>query len=181
MVPLHYACILLLSFVAGLIGFDCSGHGLNIILLLHIGNCELAEIETSKEETYVQLLQLSDYERTRIQQCKVEVAPFFTVACTYTSLPYKTVAGYICKRRSNTACQRLHETGTLSLGRSAIISGASPNSTITSSINFAGSTTGWTLFWNNIAMGLGIRWLCKPLLKSSSKTSRFLSNVHHHN
>jgi len=42
---------------------------------------------------------------------------------------------------SNTACQRLHETGTLSIGGSAIISRASPNSTTTSSINLAGSTT----------------------------------------
>jgi len=42
---------------------------------------------------------------------------------------------------SNTAWQRLYETVTLSLGGSAIISEASPNSIITSSINLVGSTT----------------------------------------
>jgi len=41
---------------------------------------------------------------------------------------------------SNTVCQRLHETGTLSLGGSAIISGASSNSTASSNINLAKST-----------------------------------------
>jgi len=71
-----YACILLLPLAAGLIGFDCSGHRLNItILSLHdiddIG--ELAEIETSTKETYIQLLQLSDYDKTSVQHCKVEV------------------------------------------------------------------------------------------------------------
>jgi len=42
---------------------------------------------------------------------------------------------------SNTACQRLHKTGTLSIGEGTIISGASLNSMTTSSINFAESTT----------------------------------------
>jgi hypothetical protein len=42
---------------------------------------------------------------------------------------------------SNSGCQQLHETDTLSLGGSAIISGAVPNSTMTSSINLARSTT----------------------------------------
>jgi len=53
MVPLLYACILLQAFIAGLIGFGCGGHGLNIITLplLDIGDYELAEIETSTEET----------------------------------------------------------------------------------------------------------------------------------
>jgi hypothetical protein len=70
----HYVCILLLPFASGLIGY-CGGHGLNIttLSLLDIGDCELAEIQTNTEETYVQLLQLSNYDETRIQQCKVEI------------------------------------------------------------------------------------------------------------
>jgi len=60
-------CILLLPFVADLIEFDYSGHGLNIITLslLDIGDCELMESEISTEETYIQLLQLSDYDKIR--------------------------------------------------------------------------------------------------------------------
>jgi len=34
---------------------------------------ELAEIETCIEETYIQFLQLSDYKRITIQQCKMEI------------------------------------------------------------------------------------------------------------
>jgi len=50
---------------------------------------------------------------------------------------------------SNTGCQQLYETGTLSLGDSTIISEALPNSTITSS-NVAGSITVDGLLWNPI-------------------------------
>jgi len=55
MAPLLYVYILLPSLVTGLIGFDCGGHGLNIttLSLLDIEDCELAEIETSAEETYI--------------------------------------------------------------------------------------------------------------------------------
>jgi len=75
MAPLLYAYILFLPFTVGLIKFDCGCHGLNIttLSLLDIDDYELAEIETSSEEIYVQLLQLLDYDRTKVQQCKVEV------------------------------------------------------------------------------------------------------------
>jgi len=64
---LPYACIVLLSLATVLIGFDC-GHRLSNItlLLLNISDCELTEIETNTEETYVQLLQLLDYGKIRI-------------------------------------------------------------------------------------------------------------------
>jgi len=98
MVPLLYAYIL--SLVVGLIWFDCHGHGLNITILslLDIYDCELAEIEeeTSTEETYVQHLQLSDYDKTRVQQHK-EVDDIIFYCDVHTSPPYKTVAGYICR------------------------------------------------------------------------------------
>jgi len=73
--PLEYPCILLLPFVSGLIGYDCGGHGLNIttLSLLDVSDCELAEVHTITKKKYVQLLQLSDYDKTRIQQCKVEI------------------------------------------------------------------------------------------------------------
>jgi len=145
MAPLFYICILLPPLVTGLIGFDCGGHGLNITILslLDIGDCELAEIETSAEETYVQLAQLSDYDKTRVHQCKVEVdrTIFYCAMHSHISVVQNGRRVYPVKHRlSNTACQRLHKTDTLSIGGSAIISRASPNSTTTSiSINLAGS------------------------------------------
>jgi len=64
MAPLYYVCIVFLSFASGL----------NItIFSLDFDDCKLAEIETSTEETYIQLLQLPDYDRTKIQQNKVEI------------------------------------------------------------------------------------------------------------
>jgi len=41
----YFTCVLLLAFAAGLIGFDCSGHGLTTFLLLDINDCEFAEVE----------------------------------------------------------------------------------------------------------------------------------------
>jgi len=136
MASLLYACILL-PLAAGLIRFDCGGHRLNIATL-DIGDCELAEIE-STEEAYVQLLQLSDYDKTRVQQCKMEVdrTIFYCDMHSHIFVQNGRVVEYIC-RPCRTVC---HETGTLSLEESAIMSGVLPSSTINSSINIAGSTT----------------------------------------
>jgi len=138
-------------------------------------------MESSKDfsfhkEIYVQFLQLSDYDKIRIQQCKMEVGRIF-----YCGMHLRILAvqnGRNLQSLSNTAYQLLRETGTLSLGGSAIISGASPNSTVTSSISRI-NYNGWNVLEYNIAihMELGIWWLCKLPLKSSSKTSK----VHHHN
>jgi len=100
MAPLLYICILLPPLVTGLIRFDCGGHRFNIttLSLLDIGNCELAEIETSTEETYVQLLQLSDYDKPRVQQCKVEVhrTIFYCGMHSHISV-VQTITEYICR------------------------------------------------------------------------------------
>jgi len=105
----------------------------------YVGDCELAEIEI--EETYVQLLQLSDYVKTSVQQCKIEV-DCIILYCSIHSHIFAVQKGHkiYLQTLSNTAYQQLHETYILSLEGNAIISGASPNITITS-IYFAGSTT----------------------------------------
>jgi len=173
MVPLLYICILLPPLVTGLIGFDCAGHGLNIttLSLLDIGNCELAEIETSTEKIYVQLLQLSDYDKPRVQQCKVEVhrTIFYCGMHLHISVVQNDHRIYL-QTLSNTAYQWLHETGTLSLGGNAIISGASPNSTY-NRMNYQQYQSrrinydGWiAVLKRSIALHteLGTQWLCKP-------------------
>jgi len=60
--------VILLPFASGLIGYDCGGLNLITLSLLDIGDCELAEIKTDTMETYVQLLQLSDYDKTKVRQ-----------------------------------------------------------------------------------------------------------------
>jgi len=108
MAPLLYACILL-PLTAGLIGFDCGGHGLNITILSLLDISELEEIETSTEETYVQLLQLSDYDR--VQQCKMKVDRTI-FCCGMHSHIFAVQNGHkvYLQILSNTACQQLHET-----------------------------------------------------------------------
>jgi len=73
--PLYQVFVILFPFASDLIGYDCGGYGLNIttLSLLDIGDCELAEIETDTMEIYVQLLQLFDYDKTKVRQCKVEI------------------------------------------------------------------------------------------------------------
>ncbi|KAH0946860.1 hypothetical protein HN011_009084, partial [Eciton burchellii] len=79
---------------------------------------------------------------TMIQQCKVEIdrTTFCCSMHSHISAVHNGRRIYL-HTLSNSGCQRLLETGTLSLGGSAIISGAAPNSTMTSCINLAGSTT----------------------------------------
>jgi hypothetical protein len=64
-----------LAVAHGLTGYDCGGHGLNIttLSLLNIEECKIDNIEPKKEEVYVQLLQLSEFEHTFGYQCKIEI------------------------------------------------------------------------------------------------------------
>jgi len=123
-----------------LASLDCGGHGLNIALsLLDIGDCELAEIEST--ETYIQLLQLSDYDKTRIQQRKMEIdRTIFYCGMHSHIFAIQNGRRVYLQILEHRLPKRLHETSILFLEESAIISGALPNSTITSSINHAEST-----------------------------------------
>jgi len=185
--PLNYACILLFPLVSGLIGYDGGGHGLNIttLSLLDVSDCEHAEVHTIAEEAYIQLLQLSDYGRTKIQHCKVEIdrTIFYCGMHSHISAVHNGRRIYF-HTLSNSGCQRLHETGTLFLGGNAIISGAVPNSTMTSSINLAGLTTedgrcSGTQYsdpystWDEV--------MYKPPSESRLKTTRARSNVQRRN
>jgi len=97
----------------------------------------LTEIKTSTEETYIQLLQLSDYDRTRVQQdgpARWNCIIFYCGMHSYISAVQNDRRIYL-QILSNTIFQRqVHEIGTLFLGGSAIISGASSNSIIMSSL-----------------------------------------------
>lgn len=48
-------------------------HVISSTLSYLVGNCELEDIEPNKEETYIQLMQLSDYNKITTIQCEVEV------------------------------------------------------------------------------------------------------------
>jgi len=56
---------LLLPVATALVAYDCTGKGLNIttLSLTEIGDCQINDIEPTKEETYIQLLQLSEFDK----------------------------------------------------------------------------------------------------------------------
>lgn len=58
-----------------LTGYNCEGAGLNVttLSLLSVGQCDVENIEPDEADVYVQLLQVSDYAKTRAVQCRVEI------------------------------------------------------------------------------------------------------------
>lgn len=67
--------LLLVTPSIALTGYDCTGEGLNITTfsLTDIGECSFEDMEPTKEDAYIQLMQLSDFTYTQVMQCKVEV------------------------------------------------------------------------------------------------------------
>jgi len=44
---------------------------------LDIKDCKLAEVENNTVETYISLLQLSNYDKIKVRQCKMEIDHHF--------------------------------------------------------------------------------------------------------
>jgi len=67
--------LLLATPILCMVGYDCGGRSLNItsLSLLDVGECQVDNIEPQKEEAYIQLLQLSEFDHTHAIQCKIEI------------------------------------------------------------------------------------------------------------
>lgn len=128
--------------VHGLIGYDCRGHSLNItsLSLVDIGDCEIEDIEPETQNTYVQLLQLSEFERTAAIQCRVEIdrTIYYCGMHSHVSVVQGGRREYIQEITVET-CKRMHESGRLYLGRDVIIEGIKPNSTTSRGVHLAGT------------------------------------------
>jgi len=72
----YLAIVILVAATNALNGFDCGGQYLNItsVSLLDVGECNLDYRKPNASDTYVQLLQLSDYNHAEVIQCKVEIS-----------------------------------------------------------------------------------------------------------
>lgn len=126
----------------GLIGYDCGGKDLNIttLSLLDIGNCEVEDIEPIATGVYVQLLQLSDFDKTRVIQCKVEVdrTIFYCGMHSHVSIVHGGRRAYLHEMTADN-CKRIHETRSMDLGgKEGYIVGLKSNSTSSRSITLAG-------------------------------------------
>lgn len=135
--------VLFLPFSSALRGYDCSGDGLNItsLSLIDMGSCNAEDIEPTRIETYLQLMQLSDYDKTKAIQCKIEVdrTIYYCGMHSHVSIVHNARREYV-QEIGEQVCRRLHETGTIMLG-TTVLDGISNNGTNLRSITLAGSTT----------------------------------------
>ncbi|KYN00578.1 hypothetical protein ALC62_08647 [Cyphomyrmex costatus] len=110
----------------GLIGYDCgatSGDGFNIstLSLLDVGNCNLEDVEPQEEETYIQLMQMSDYDKVPAVQCRVEVNRVIHNCGMHShiSVVHNGQREYF-QEIGEQSCRRLHETGVLRIGNAVM-------------------------------------------------------------
>lgn len=120
---LQAVILLFLPLAAGLIGYDCGGEGFNIttLSLLDIGICDMEDLKPVKEEAYIQLMQLSDYDRTSIVQCKLEVdrTVYYCGMHSHVSVVHNGRREYI-HEIAEQACRKLYETGTITIANAVL-------------------------------------------------------------
>lgn len=126
-----------------LVGYDCTGKGLNIttLSLIDVGECNVDLIEPTKEETYIQLMQVSDHDHTQVIQCKVEIdrTIYYCGMHSHVSIVQQGRKEYV-RELGAMACRRLHETGSITLG-SAVIDKIEVNATNRRTATLAGAVT----------------------------------------
>lgn len=182
-----FSLTVLLAFISltqGLTGYDCKGEGLNIttLSLLDVGQCEFDEIEPDKSEVYVQLIQSSDYSRTRVTQCRVEIdrTIYYCGMHSHISLVSNSRKQYV-QELGNDACRRAHETGTLTLS-TVVIDRVTANATNYRSATLAGKagidgtcrgadyTDGFGT-WDNVVVQAAIRVVLRDFEASVKRSS----------
>jgi hypothetical protein len=126
----------------GLIGYDCNGDHLNVttISLNSIGDCDMQSVITENRETYIQLLQLSEFEFTSIRQCKVQITRiiYYCGMHSHVSAVRDGFAEYL-HDTTDQQCTRMHQDGTFSLGPGTLIVALKDNTTTAKSLVLAGT------------------------------------------
>lgn len=124
-----------------LIGFDCGGQHLNItaVSLLDVGECNLHHQTPNSTETYIQLLQLSEYNNAEVIQCKVEISRtiYYCGMHSHISVVFNGKADYV-QETGYSQCLRMFQDGTTSLRPAHLISGLKINQTSYRSLTLAG-------------------------------------------
>lgn len=132
--------LILPSLCYGLLGYDCGGSGLNIttLSLLDIGTCNVENLEPDSTETYIQLMQASDYDHVVAIQCRLEVdrTIYYCGMNSHVSIVSDGRKEYV-KEIGRENCQRIHDTGTLTVG-TAVVDRLKVNATNHRSITMAG-------------------------------------------
>jgi hypothetical protein len=73
-------------------------------------------ITTENQETYIQLLQLSEFEFTSVRQCKVQITRivYYFGMHSHTSAVHNELAEHLHETTTQ-QCTRMHQDGTFSL------------------------------------------------------------------
>lgn len=127
----------------GLIGYDCGGEGLNItsLSLTEITDCRVEDLEPKTEETYIQLLQLNEFDSTTAIQCRVEIDRNIYYCGMHSHISAVTNGHHeYIQEISGDVCKRIHDTNTMVMGNNVQIAGIKINATTSASAVLAGST-----------------------------------------
>lgn len=137
----YLTIVILIKATDALIGFDCGGQHLNItsVSLLDVGECNLDYRKPNTSNTYVQLLQLTDYNHAEVIQCKVEISRtiYYCGMHSHVSVVRNGRADYI-HETGYTQCSRMFQDGTLSLGVGNLVYGLKANQTTYRSLTLGG-------------------------------------------
>lgn len=129
-------------FIQALVGYDCGGQSLNVttLSLCDVGKCEIPDLEPTKDERPIRLLQLADFESTDILQCKVEIdrTIYYCGMHSHVSIVHNGRKQYLLDI-SHELCKQMQLNGMFNIGYNSQITGLKRNATDSRSITLAGS------------------------------------------
>ncbi|XP_076384513.1 uncharacterized protein LOC143263387 [Megalopta genalis] len=124
-----------------IVGYDCSGNNLNIttVSLNEIGDCDTEQLTTMTEQTYIQLLQLSEFNYVDVIQCKVEIARtiHYCGMHSHISAVQNGINQYL-ETTTEEECNQMHQFGIFHAGRNTFLYGLKTNTTVTRPFTMAG-------------------------------------------
>lgn len=139
-----YILLTKINISKAIIGYDCGGVILNVttVSLLDIKGCEAEDIEPETANVKIQLLQLSDYQHTEVQQCKIEIdrTIYYCGMHSHVSIVQNGRREYIQETTAQ-SCKQMYNSGTFYFGNNAHINGITKNKTVSRSITLAGMVT----------------------------------------
>ncbi|KAM0728880.1 hypothetical protein ACS0PU_004234 [Formica fusca] len=124
-----------------IIGYDCGSPSANLttLSLLTIEECDIPPQNVKREQAYIQLLQINEFESVKVIQCKVEIDRLIKKCgmFSHTMDVYNGKYSYI-EEIPRDICRRMHDYGTHQMG-STYITGSKSNQTTTRPITLAGN------------------------------------------
>lgn len=125
----------------GIIGYDCGSSSANIttLSLLNIEECDIPQKQVNSSSIYVQLLQINDFQSTRVIQCKVEIDRLIRKCgmFSHTMDVHNGKYSYI-EPITRQTCRRMHDYGSYQLGNT-YITGLKSNTTTARPVTLAGT------------------------------------------